>query len=329
MKVQIQQYNIEYEIQLEQITQLGGVDFEKKNYIIQSLYKYFSNRKYALYEEQMVDNILLEGKKVGRKYFNISQITCRENLISAIKISKSSLMMDYLTEKYTEFQCQTFIEKISNNLEQLYKEINKGLQQNMNLLEISYNTKDLMEIIQASEILGVGEEPLEKLSNTELLDMYIELLWEVQRKNPVKELIIIENIDHMLCYNSYKYILNKVKQFCNEFDIWFIFSTSIEGFMIVDELLLEGINIINQEIFSFPIIDNVFSFVHKHYPCNFMWDSENFFEELRMIIQHIGDVNYSIHLKSNVILKLFQNSLCISSTVKSDINLLEKSFIMT
>ena len=163
-------------------------------------------------------------------------------------------MMEYLSEKYTEYQYQKIIEQLTNDLEQLYKEINSSLQQNMSLIEIGYNARNLMEIIQTSEIFSAGEEPLENLSNIELLDIYIELLWEIQRKKPKKELIIIENIDHILCYDDYQKIMNKLKQFCNEFDIWFILTTSIKGFLIIDEFLLEGINIINQDIFSFPAV---------------------------------------------------------------------------
>ncbi len=69
LKIQISRSIIEYEIQMEQLAQLCGVDFEKVRYIIQSLYKYFSGGKYASYEEQMQDNIRIEGRKVGRKYF--------------------------------------------------------------------------------------------------------------------------------------------------------------------------------------------------------------------------------------------------------------------
>ena len=69
MKIQISRSIIEYEIQMEQLTQLCGVDFEKKWYIIQSLYKYFS----------------------------VFHVAARESLINAIRISRSSMMAQYFS----------------------------------------------------------------------------------------------------------------------------------------------------------------------------------------------------------------------------------------
>ena len=328
MKIQISRSIIEYEIQMEQLTQLCGVDFEKKWYIIQSLYKYFSGGKYASYEEQMQDNIRIEGRKVGRKYFSVFHVAARESLINAIRISRPSMMAQYFSNLCMDFECQDIIDEIAEGLERLYLELNRELQSNMKMLEIGYSTKSIMEIVQISEVFGVGERALESLSNVELLDTYLELLWEMQRRKPEKCLVIFENVDHLLDYSAYSRFLKKAEQFCKEFDVWFLFSTSIEGFAVVDERSIEGINVVNHCIFSFPELEQVVKFFQNQYPCQMKWAPEELCGEIRMIIQNIGNEEHTIHLKSNVLLKLLQETLCIKTSVESGLNSLEKAFLM-
>lgn len=320
MKIQISRSIMEYEIQMEQLTQLCGVDFEKKRYIIQSLYKYFSGGKYASYEEQMQDNIRIEGRNVGRKYFSVFHVAVRESLINAIRISRSSMMAQYFSNLCTEFKCQNIMDEIAGELERLYLELNRELQSNMKTVEIGYSAKSIMEIVQTSEVFGIGERVLESLSNVELLDTYLELLWEMQRRKPEKCLVIFENIDHLLDYSAYRRFFEKAEQFCKEFDVWFMFSTSIEGFAVVDERSIEGINVVNHCIFSFPELEQVITFIQNRYPCQMKWEPEELCEEIRMIIQNIGDEEYAIHFKSHVLLKLLQETLCIKTSVESNLN---------
>lgn len=327
MKVEIMYLNSKYEIQLEQITQLCGVNFERKQYIVQSLCKYFSNSKYALYEEQMQDNIRIEGEVVGRKYFSLFHISSRENLISAIKISKSSLLMQYLQGRYTEFACQTIMDKIEEDLEHLYLELNKDVESQMKHIKLGYDSKNLLEIIQSSNVYGIGEKPLENLSNEELLDIYLELLKNIQQRSPDKIMIIIENIDHLLDYNTYQKLLNKVVQFCEELDIWFIFSTSIEGFVVVNEWLIEGINVINDCLFAFPEMERILIFLQSRYPYRTNMQKEEIITQIRSVIQNIGREDYTINIRSNVILKLIQSTLCLRTKFEGGINTIENAFL--
>lgn len=63
MKACIINGNTEYIINLEPITQLCGISFNKKNFIINSLYKYYSGSKYEYYEINMQENIKINGEK--------------------------------------------------------------------------------------------------------------------------------------------------------------------------------------------------------------------------------------------------------------------------
>ena len=117
MKIGITDKNKEYIINLEPVTQLCGICFEKKNFIIKSLCKYFSSGKYEQYEDNMHENIKINGEKTGRKYFSAFHISSREQLIQSIKISKSSLMMQYLSGIYSEIPYQWIIDQIQDDLD--------------------------------------------------------------------------------------------------------------------------------------------------------------------------------------------------------------------
>lgn len=328
MKTAIINGNTEYIINLEPITQLCGISFNKKNFIINSLYKYFSNSKYEYYEINMQENIKINGEKTSRRYFNTFKISSREQLLQSVKISKSSIMMQYISTKYTNFNCQKIIDKISENLEKLYLEINQELQNNIGYIKIVHHTKNIMEIIQNSDISGTEEKALENLPNIDLLLVYINILWEMQKIYPDKTLIIIENIDHLISYKEYKLFLEKIQQFSKNFDIWFILSTSIEGYVVLNQDNIEGINIINDCIFSFSDIDHVISFIQKKYPIEIPLNKEEIFENIRMIIQNIGCENYNYYFKGSILLKIFQNSMYIPITYKNFINSIEKAFLM-
>lgn len=105
----------------------------------------------------------------------------------------------------------------------MYLELNRELQSNMKMLEIGYSTKSIMEIVQISEVFGVGERALESLSNVELLDTYLELLWEMQRRKPEKCLVIFENVDHLLDYSAYSRFLKRQSSFAKSLMSGFCF----------------------------------------------------------------------------------------------------------
>ena len=124
MRIEIKDKNESYVINLQQITQLLGTNIKKKTFILNSLDKFFSNTKYGSYEADMQDNIKVEGQKVGRKYFSSHRVRTRQELIKEIKISKTSMMMQYLLSRYTEFDCQSEQDVIAEHLEKLYLHIN-------------------------------------------------------------------------------------------------------------------------------------------------------------------------------------------------------------
>lgn len=95
-----------YEINVLPMTQLVGVNIEKKDFIIKSILKYFSTAKYKEYDSKYLDNIKIDGEHVGRSYFEIYHIARIEDVISAIKVSKTSLIMKYISSKLLGYNYQ-------------------------------------------------------------------------------------------------------------------------------------------------------------------------------------------------------------------------------
>ena len=127
MNFQIKKANSVYEIPLVPIIQLCGTNFEIKHFVCYSLTKYFSTSRYSAFEGEYQDNITLDDNKVGRKYFSCIRISNREQLIQSIKLSKTSMMMEYLKLSYMEFSAQNIMQQISELLDQLYMEMNVQL----------------------------------------------------------------------------------------------------------------------------------------------------------------------------------------------------------
>ncbi len=318
-----------YEIQLLQITQLCGTDFRKKNFILTSLQKYFSNTRYAEYELSDQENIEIEGEKVGRKYFSLYSVRERNDLIRMIRLGRSTLMMDYLSDLLQEFEYQRELDGIGEHLERIYLDLNKELGESIANIEIGYEQKKLWEIIQASQITGRQEEALECLSNQQLLETYFDLLFQRQKRKPEKSLIIVENIDHMLTYPEYLSLIAKADLLCKEYDLWFVFSTSIEGFAALEREWISGVNIVNDIIYLLPDQEEIVAFVKNHYPCEKELKTEAVMEGLRSNIQNIGKEGYDLNLTGLVVLRLINGTLCINNYAKEGINRIENSFLIS
>lgn len=329
MNIQVKDYERIYEINLEQITQLCGSNFTKKDYLVNSLEKYFSNSKYTSYEERYMDNIVVDNDNVGRKYFDCMVIRCRNDLIGAIKLSKTSIMMKYIKGQINNFEYQIELEQIADRLEKIYCNLNNKLLSSISNIELQYKTEDILSIVSNSVIYGTEERNIEELSNYELMETFINLLNELQNIEPKRIMTIIDNIDHLLKYDEYKIIYRKIDGICNKSDIWFVLSSSIDGYVVIDEEYIKGINIVNDIIFNLPEIEHIHEFIKSNYPCNIEFNNEELYKILRNIIQFIGNSDYEIKIRSNVLLKLINESNCIKNRFEENINVPEKEFLFS
>lgn len=71
MKIEITEYEKRYTFELTAVTQLCGQNIVKKTYILESLRRYFSAYRYPEEQNRWRDNVKIDNKLVGRKFFHL------------------------------------------------------------------------------------------------------------------------------------------------------------------------------------------------------------------------------------------------------------------
>ncbi|WP_329384259.1 CRISPR-associated protein Csn2-St [Anaerofustis sp. HA2171] len=325
MKVQIYNREKEYIINLAQITQLCGVNFYIKDFIINSIYKYFSNGKYMEYEKNMEENIKINDEKLGRNYFDIIKIKGKEDLINILKITKTGLINKYINDKIQNINFQRQLNIIDNALEEIYIKLNQNEFKNINF---TYKREDLFNLIQHSTIKDIHERDLEGLKNIDLLKDFLILIKEIQQISPSKQMIIIENIEHMICRDEYEDFYEQIKELTYDFDLWFIIPICIENYVCLDKEYINGINIINDIIYSLTNMETIKYFIESNYPYFKNWEDKELITILKLIINKIGKEEI-YNIKSDVILKIFNDNLFIHSKHLETLNTLENNFLLS
>lgn len=325
MKVQICNKEKEYIINLAQITQLCGVNFYIKDFIINSIYKYFSNGKYMEYEKNMEENIKIEDEKLGRNYFDIIRIKGKEDLINILKITKTGLINKYINDKMQNINFQRQLNIIDNALEEIYIKLNQNEFKN---ITFTYKREDLFNLIQHSTIKDIHERDLEGIKNIDLLKDFLILIKEIQQISPSKQMIIIENIEHMILKDEYEDFYKQIKELTYNFDLWFIIPICIENYVCLDKEYINGINIINDIIYSLSNMETIKSFIESNYPYFKKWEDKELITILKLIINKIGKEEI-YNIKSDVILKIFNDNLFIHSKHLETLNTLENNFLLS
>lgn len=325
MKVQIYNREKEYIINLAQITQLCGVNFYIKDFIINSIYKYFSNGKYMEYEKNMEENIKIEDEKLGRNYFDVIIIKGKEDIINILKITKTGLINKYINDKMQNINFQRQLNIIDNALEEIYIKLNQNEFKN---ITFTYKREDLFNLIQHSTIKDIHERDLEGLKNIDLLKDFLILIKEIQQISPSKQMIIIENIEHMILKDEYEDFYKQIKELTYNFDLWFIIPICIENYVCLDKEYINGINIINDIIYSLSNMETIKSFIESNYPYFKKWEDKELITILKLIINKIGKEEI-YNIKSDVILKIFNDNLFIHSKHLETLNTLENNFLLS
>lgn len=327
MNIEVKNKNEIYEIPLYSITQLCGENIEKKEFICYSLEKFFSLSKYMSWEEKYKDNIRIDGNEVNRQYFKSVAISSRDDLIKILKLSKTSMMMKYVEQCYMKFDYQVMLEQISDMLDQIFINMNNEIKSVIGNFELDYQKNNMINIVSSSEMCGCNEKPLESLSNKELFMGVIRLLAEIQKTNPQKILLIVRNIDHLLYFEEYCDLLKNIEYISRYSEIYSVFTMSIGNYVFIDTEKIEGVCVINEEIYNFPDMEHIKTFIKNYYPIKIELSEKKIYKCIQGIIHRIGKENEEINLKENVIFKLFQNSMCCKTAFDTDINSLEIAYL--
>ena len=147
------------------------------------------------------------------------------------------------------------------------------------------------------------------------------------RGNPDKILLVLENIDHYLNVEQYFSLMRQLEIMTLELDINIIVTTSIRGFVYINEKNITGINVINDEVFSMPMIEELQKFFEDNYPCNYNMNEKDMIYNIMQIVHDIGIDGYSQFDKEYVFLRLLDESIGVHMGKCNVKNNLENAFL--
>ena len=303
------------------------INVQKKNYIIQNIVKYFSNTKYAEYEDKDDCVIKIDNEVVGRKYYTTYYIANINDLISNIQISKNSIMKKYVDYVNSKYDNQLIYEDIVAGYEKIFAKINNNMKESGIGLMLDFMEEKITDVAQLAITRTLELGYIEKMSNYDLYVEYIKIMKAYYKDNPDKILLVLENIDHYLNIEQYFSLMRQLEIMTLELDINIIVTTSIRGFAYINEKNITGINVINDEVFSMPMIEELQKFFEENYPCNYNINEKDMIYNITQIIHDIGIDGYSQLGKEYVFLKLLDESIGVHMG-KCDVkNNMEKAFL--
>ncbi len=311
MKIDVTEYEKKYTFELAPITQLCGQNIPRKTYILESIRRYFSTYKYSEEQNKWRNNVKIDNELVGRKFFTVLSVNEAAELLTWIKWSKQSLMVEYVKGLMQKFDWQLHLRTIDEELEEMFQLINKDLS-HLGDVELTYAVSDVWDMVQKSNVVGNGQTSLEDKNNFELFTIFLNLIGHVMEINPRKLLIIVENIDHLISKKEYEVVLKQMQQICIKYDVYFILATSLDGYVGCDGKLCSGITVLGEVDFQMPEFNEIETYIENNYPCNRRFSEEQLQENLKKIIQHIGQTEYLYTVEDNVICKLINQTLMLN-----------------
>lgn len=326
MTIDITEYEKKYTFELEPVTQLCGQNIAKKTYILESLRRYFSSYKYREEQNKWRDNVKVDNEVVGRKYFTLLSVNGITDILLMIKLSKQSLLTEYMMQMMQKMNFQMHLQMINNQLEEMFRMMNEDMN-HLGDIEFAYATSDVWEMVQKTSVTGSDEGLLEDKGNYELILIFLNLLEEVMKTSPKKMLVILENIDHLISRKEYMDILSRLQDIGINYDVHFILSTSMEGYVGCDKALCHGIAILNDVDFQMPEFDEMVKYIHDNYPYNKSFSEEQMQADLAKIIHRIGQKEFLCSIEENVVCKLINQSMMVYEKWRETENVAEIAFL--
>ncbi len=316
------------EIVIGEITQWCGENIVKKEKYINIITKYFSKAKYMDYERNLECEIYFENNLLGRNFFNVYEISSRNDIVSEFKLGKNTLATKYLLDKVSkDFDMVSEMEMISDILSKIFSSINDEVLSDFNDIMIDFEASKLFEIVQKGVVNNKEGENINFLSNYDLIINYINLVKKIEEGTNERKLIIIENIDHLLNAKEYRYLYEEISNITKNTDISFLMTISIDGYCIIDKFNIENIFVINDEEFIFPSYNHIENFIEMNYPRNIDVDEDWLLYNLEKCANKIGKSGYAREIPTDVILKMINGTLNINSNAKYSGNGIEFDFI--
>lgn len=327
MKLIIVKNNEKYELSFWPMTQFVGTNIPLKKFIIDSLCKHFSSDKYKEYEDIYIDNILLDGDVPGRKQWESYRISGKEDIINNLQIGKTSIVAKCIKQYIANYDCQDELLQIDEILLHIFEGLNSDMFPGKNI-ELDYEQESLFSMIQKMDVKTKDGSDIHMMNMDDLFDSFLYMVEKQQTILPEKRLYVFENIDHMVSLDKYHLIMERCKALSEQNNIWFIFSSSIKGYIHIKEDLLSGVNVINNEIFTFPEYDKFCYFIKNNYPIEINWEEPDVYESLEEIAHLICRSNGITQPQNEVILKMINESMGIKIGWKEQPKIPEMRYLL-
>lgn len=308
MKIDVMEYEKKYSFELEPITQLCGQNIKKKTYILESLRRYFGTYKYKEELNKWRDNIKVDGQLMGRKFFTVLSISDISDVMVMITWSKQSLMTEYVKQLMQKYDWQIHLRKLHEEVEKMVHIINTDVNRLGNV-GLTYTEAEVWGMVQKTEIASCDQMLLEDMENIELFNIFLNLLEEVLAVNPRKMLLLLENIDHWMTRKEYADVIKKMQNIVKKYNVYFILTTSLDGYVECDKELCSGISIFCDVDFQMPQFEKMADFVDNNYPCYKNISEHQMQNDLKNIIQKIGKQGSLHSIEEMVICKLINRTL--------------------
>lgn len=131
----------------------------------------------------------------------------------------------------------------------------------------------------------------------------------------------------MISKNEYMKVVEKLQSIGRKYDIYFVLTTSIDGYVLCEKELCSGIKIFGEVDFQMPEFDELLNFINDNYPCNKMISEWRLQKNIMKIIQRIGRNNYLSDVEENVICKLINCTLMLHENWSDTEKIPEMAFL--
>lgn len=317
-----------YEVNVEGVNQWCGTNIIEKDMLLNIITKYFSKEKYREYDTKLECTIYSNEEELGRGYYTIYQIASREELLSQLKIGKSTYMLKYISNRViSEYATMIHMEKISDELTNIYSHLNEEVFQEFDNVELDFEVSKLFSIIQESIISDKRGNDIHNLSNFVLIKNNIKLIEKLEISSENQVLIIIKNIDHLLTKEEYKKMYRLATELSDITNMQFIFTLSVDGYCVVNENNIEKILVVNDDEITLPKYEKLREFVQNNYPINIEQNDKWFLENLENCINRLGRSSEPVEITAEIILSIINKAIHVDYTKKFKVNNIELNFI--
>ncbi|MBN2287213.1 MAG: hypothetical protein JXQ26_08655 [Tissierellales bacterium] len=318
------------ELNFGSLTQMLGYDGEKKEYIIESLRKFFSKYKYDDSEDYYTNNVSIDDMEIGRNYFQTHYASNLSDIEDDLKNAKSTMLNEYLLKQINDFDLSNLVDQFNEYIDLIIEKINRGVSIESLDVVLSVKPYGIEDVIKNNLKISFEDHEqknLNYISNYKKILCFLELIEKLNQINPKKRLIILNNIDRYIKQNEFLRIMELMELKSKENDFFYVVSSSIEGYCYLNPFILQTINVINDTTYSFPPMEIFRKYVENHYPYYKKIDTNDLLDKLKPVIHKIGSKENYLNIESQVILKILNES---EKTINRGIlipNILELKYI--